>query len=79
MSLLRLHNEMICIVTGVSYGQDGRKTIIGSVAGDSGEPLPGASILIKGTSSGTTTDADESFRLKVHPSRTYLFFPFQDI
>ncbi len=36
----------------------------GSVKGTDGEPLVGATIIIKGTTNGTTADADGNFRLK---------------
>ncbi|WP_242117412.1 TonB-dependent receptor [Aestuariivivens sediminicola] len=36
-------------------------TVSGSVQDDSGQPLPGASILVVGTSSGTVTDFDGNF------------------
>ena len=39
--------------------------ITGNVKGDDGEPLPGVSILIKGTSSGTTTDFDGNYSINV--------------
>ena len=38
-------------------------TISGTVTGDDGEPLIGASILVVGTTTGTITDADGSFSL----------------
>ena len=37
----------------------------GTVVDDSGEPLPGAAVMIKGTSNGTVTDADGKFALDV--------------
>jgi len=39
--------------------------ISGKITSDTGEPLPGASILVKGTSIGTTTNADGEFTLRV--------------
>ena len=41
------------------------KEIKGTVTDSSGQPLPGASIIIKGTSIGTTTDFDGKFSLEV--------------
>jgi len=45
----------------------------GSVSGvitdaEDGEPLPGASVLIKGTAQGTTTDIDGKFSISVEPN-----------
>ncbi len=38
--------------------------IKGSVKGTDGEPLVGATVIIKGTTNGTTADADGNYRLK---------------
>ena len=44
----------------------GQETIMGTVTeGSSGEPLPGANVLVKGTTTGTTTDFDGNFKLNV--------------
>ncbi|MEE3243695.1 MAG: carboxypeptidase-like regulatory domain-containing protein, partial [Bacteroidota bacterium] len=39
------------------------QTITGTVVDDTGLPLPGASVVIKGTSTGTSTDFDGNFSL----------------
>ena len=39
-------------------------TISGTVFDDTGTPLPGASVIIKGTSTGTSTDFDGKFSLE---------------
>ena len=39
--------------------------IRGKVADDSGAGLPGVNIIIKGTSSGTTSDADGNYSLNI--------------
>lgn len=46
--------------------QKSKKTIKGTVSDDEGEVLPGASIQIKGTTRGVTTDFDGSFTLDVN-------------
>ena len=40
-------------------------TVTGSVQDDSGEPLIGVSIVIKGTTTGTATDLDGSYELRI--------------
>ncbi|MEQ9305261.1 MAG: carboxypeptidase-like regulatory domain-containing protein, partial [Marinoscillum sp.] len=42
-----------------------QSVVTGTVTDDSGEGLPGATVLIKGTQSGTITDVDGSFTLNV--------------
>ena len=46
--------------------QKSKKTIKGTVSDEEGETLPGASIQIKGTTRGVTTDLDGSFTLDVN-------------
>ncbi len=41
------------------------KVITGQVTDENGEPLPGATVFIKGSSEGTVTDVDGQFRLEV--------------
>lgn len=41
-----------------------------------GSPLPGVSVLVKGTSTGTTTDIDGQFSLKVPGAESTLVFTF---
>lgn len=49
-----------------------QRTITGKVMDDKTEPLIGASILVKGTSTGTVTDIDGSFELQVPSNGTTL-------
>jgi len=48
------------------------QTIAGKIMDASGNPVPGASILIKGTSHGTTSDAEGNFKLAVTPNATLI-------
>ena len=45
-------------------------TVSGTVTDNTGEPLIGASVLVKGTSQGTATDIDGNFRLDVASNGT---------
>ena len=42
-----------------------QKTITGTVSGDDGAPIPGASIVLKGTTIGVVTDMDGKFTLSI--------------
>ena len=53
-----------------------KKTISGKVTDKNGLPLPGVSIVIKGTSTGITTDMDGHFTLKIPQDAQYLVFSF---
>lgn len=50
--------------------------ITGKVTDETGEPLPGVSILVKGTQQGTTTDADGAYAIEVANESTTLVFSF---
>ncbi|MBO9201003.1 MULTISPECIES: SusC/RagA family TonB-linked outer membrane protein [Niastella] len=54
-----------------AYGQT--KSVSGKITDPSGTPLPSISVTIKGTSSGTTTGADGSFKLSVPENATLVF------
>lgn len=50
--------------------------VSGKVVDEKGTGLPGVSVVIKGTTQGTTTDATGTFRLSVPNSRSTLVFSF---
>ncbi len=54
---------LLLFVCAITYSQT---TISGSVVDDSGQPLPGANIIVVGTSTGAVTDFDGNFTLKVN-------------
>lgn len=57
------------------YGQS--TTITGTVSQEStGTPLPGVNVIVKGTSSGTTTDFDGNYTLNVSSSNAVLQFSY---
>jgi TonB-linked SusC/RagA family outer membrane protein len=51
-------------------------TVTGTVTDNNGEPLPGVSVLIKGTGQGTLTDMDGVFNLQVPDGNTTLVFSY---
>ncbi|WP_341216941.1 TonB-dependent receptor, partial [uncultured Wocania sp.] len=55
---------LLLLFCGLSYSQT--TTISGTVVDDSGQPLPGANIIVEGTSLGTVTDFDGGFNLTVN-------------
>ena len=59
-----------------SVAQQDQKSISGSVFDKSGEPIIGASILVKGTAIGTVTDFDGKFTLKNVPQDAILIFRY---
>jgi TonB-linked SusC/RagA family outer membrane protein len=55
----------------ISFAQE--KTITGTVTDQDGLPLPGASVLIKGTTTGTQTDFDGNYAIEANTGDTLVF------
>ena len=51
---------LLLLFCGILYSQT---TITGSVVDDNSQPIPGANIIVMGTSTGTVTDFDGNFAL----------------
>jgi len=52
------------------------KTVKGKVVSANGEPLPGVSIVVKGTTTGTVTDMDGKYTLSSIPANAKLVYSF---
>jgi TonB-linked SusC/RagA family outer membrane protein len=52
------------------------KTIKGKVINGAGEPMPGVTVAVKGTSSGTITDIDGNYSVTQLPDQAVLVFSF---
>src|SRR5690606_31989169 len=52
------------------------KQVRGQVLSPEGQPLPGVNVLIKGTSTGVSTDAQGNFSLSMPADRTTLVFRY---
>jgi len=59
----------------VASGQQ-QTMVTGTVTGTTGEPLPGVSVLVKGTKTGTTTDASGKFSIRVADANSTLVFAY---
>ena len=53
------------------FAQD--RTVTGVVSDNSGLPLPGVNVLVKGTKSGVQTDMDGKFSIKANADQTLVF------
>jgi len=62
------------LTTGMAFAQ--QKTITGKVTDDSGSSIPGVSIIVKGTTTGTVTDIDGQYSLNVPANAEILSFGF---
>ena len=59
---------LLCI--NISFSQ---RTVSGSVTDESGVPLPGVNVVIKGTETGTSTDFDGNYSISVSDSDILIF------
>ena len=66
-----IKNSLLSILLTLAFGLSSyAQQITGSVSDDNGIPLPGASIVIQGSSSGTTTDFDGNFSIETSQGST---------
>ncbi len=73
MKKLSLVLTMVLFCVGITMAQ---RTITGTVTDDSGESLIGASVLVKGSTTGTVTDIDGSYSLDVPAGEQTLVFSY---
>ena len=73
MKKLSLFLFMVLFALSATFAQ---RTVTGSVIDEEGEPLIGASILVKGTSSGTVTDLDGNFSVEVPDGSNVLIISY---
>ncbi|MCE1199750.1 MAG: carboxypeptidase-like regulatory domain-containing protein, partial [Marinilabiliales bacterium] len=61
------------LTTGLAFAQ---KAISGKVTDESGAPIPGVSVVVKGTTTGTISDVDGKYSLTVPSGNQVLAFSF---
>ncbi|MEZ5146812.1 MAG: TonB-dependent receptor plug domain-containing protein [Bacteroidales bacterium] len=74
----RLSSKVLLILSFILFGYVAGYAQSGTVSGTvtdaaEGEPLPGVTVLIKGTTLGTATDMDGKYSLSVEPNATLVF------
>src|SRR4026209_1377633 len=65
---------LMAILLSISHIWAQQRTITGKVTDDKGAPIPGASVIVKGANTGTSTAADGSFSLSVPSNAKALIF-----
>lgn len=56
---------VLLLVTGAALSGMAQRTLTGKVVDEKGEPLIGATILVEGTTTGTVTDVDGNYSIRV--------------
>ena len=72
---LNLLKKLLALCIMLSSSVVLAQTVTGTVSGSDG-PLPGASVVVKGTSNGTETDFDGNYTINNVPSEGVLVFSF---
>ena len=62
---------VVVLVAQLTFAQE--RAVSGIVSDNSGMPLPGVSVLVKGTKTGTQTDFDGKFSIKATSSQVLIF------
>ena len=62
---------LVVLVAQLTFAQE--RAVSGIVSDNAGMPLPGVSVLVKGTKTGTQTDFDGKYSVKASPSQTLVF------
>lgn len=62
---------LVVLVAQLTFAQE--RAVSGTVSDNAGLPLPGVSVLVKGTKTGTQTDFDGKYSIKATPSQTLVF------
>lgn len=62
---------LLVLVAQISFAQE--RAVSGVVSDNAGLPLPGVSVLVKGTQSGTQTDFDGKYSIKATSSQVLIF------
>lgn len=65
---------LVCCQSNIAVGQG--RTVSGVVRDESGSPLPGVNVVVKGTTVGTITDSDGRYSVNVSDAGAALVFTF---
>ncbi|MBW8685929.1 SusC/RagA family TonB-linked outer membrane protein [Chitinophaga rhizophila] len=71
---VRLLCSLLLLIAGVASAQT--KPVTGKITDENGNAVPGATVQVKGTSTGTATSADGTFKLNVPATATTLVVSF---
>lgn len=63
----------LAFLTVIAFSAIAQRTVSGKITDDTGEALPGVNVVIKGTTTGVTTDLDGNYRISVDDGATLVF------
>src|SRR5690606_29421406 len=79
LSFLLAIGVMLCVGGNTAFAGDDVQssiTVTGQVLDEAGKSMPGVNVLVKGTTSGTSTDTDGNYRITVENGEAVLVFSF---
>ncbi|OUD37586.1 SusC/RagA family TonB-linked outer membrane protein [Flavobacterium sp. FPG59] len=62
---------LVVLVAQITFAQE--RSVSGTVSDNAGMPLPGVSVLVKGTKTGTQSNFDGTYTIKVSPTQILVF------
>lgn len=68
--------KIILAPSFLSENQQQQKSVSGKVTDETGQPLPGVTVVVKGTTQGTVTNGDGEYSLLTIPANATLVFSF---
>lgn len=77
LSNKEVKTEIISQESGIEFSRD-EKIVTGTVTNEKGEPIKGASVVIKGRPMGVVSDENGKYEIEVLPSDKVLLFRFLD-
>lgn len=80
LSLFAAIGAMLCIVGNPAFAANTPEVlpidVSGRVVDEAGRPMPGVNVVVKGTTTGTSTDTDGNYRISVQSGDAVLIFTF---
>ena len=67
---------VVLLFSAYSIAPEQSRLISGMVKDEAGNPLPGVTIVVKGTSNGTVTDINGTYQISINPTAKYLVFSY---
>ena len=65
---------LFCMLLAIMYANAQNQNVSGKISAPNGDPVPGVSVLIKGTNQGTNSDANGNYKLSNVSARSVVVF-----